>query len=679
MKLLLDKLKENPVVYIARDIERALGLDPDTEGYFIISNNTPFANLVSKNKKNVLLIESEKILDTHELLEHKLTTTFLKKNKISSVVVFKNTKKIESICSENYWKVLNPPAELSNSIEEKLSQLKILEDLSDLFLDYAILKCKNISWLGKKIVVQFNHSHTGSGTILIDSEEKLNTIKENFPEREARVAHFIEGPMFTSNNIVSDWGLFTGNISYQMTGMKPFTDRPFATIGNDWGVAEKMLTKTQKEYYKMIADSVGEKLKTLGWKGMFGIDVILDQEKDKLYLIEINARQTASSTFESKLQKKEGVNGTSVFDAHLASLLNLNLSMSEITKINSGSQIIQRILRDEKLKCSPSDILIDLRKENFNVIKYENINIESELFKVQSDESIMEEHKKLSEVGEKISRIILSSKKMLSKKAMDVIHNYLHLPISDKKVSCPYFNNRRIEARGGLRVFSGKGSVADIVEEVSIIEKKQKVNLKKLDKEGIKKFLVKNNIGIDCSGFVYHVLDTESQARHKGALVKNISFPFVKSLSRKILVKFRPVQNCGVVNFAHEKNSTLIKLKDAKPGDMIIILKSGNKKDRDHILIIDQVNYKTGECHTGKKDIEKKIESLHYAHSFAWSTDGKYGHGVKRGKIEILDIDKDILEQKWIENNETGEGNETFKHAKQAMSFYIKRLNAFFD
>jgi hypothetical protein len=39
-----------------------------------------------------------------------------------------------------------------------------------------------------------------------------------------------------------------------------------------------------------------------GWRGLFGIDVIKDLERNAIHLIEINARQPASTSFEAKLQ-----------------------------------------------------------------------------------------------------------------------------------------------------------------------------------------------------------------------------------------------------------------------------------------------------------------------------------------------------------------------------------------
>jgi hypothetical protein len=65
---------------------------------------------------------------------------------------------------------------------------------------------------------------------------------------------------------------------------------------------------------------------------------------------------------------------------------------------------------------------------------------------------------------------------------------------------------------------------------------------------------------------------------------------------------------------------------------------------------------------------------LFYAHSFAWSIDGKYNHGIKSGTIEITDISKSILEQIWTENGKRSEENETYLRAREAQTLQLKRL-----
>lgn len=410
MKALKLALKKQPVVYIARDLERALGLSKGYNDYYIITNSSSLAKSLVKHK-SVIALSADRLLDTHELLIHSRSKEIIKKLKNPLILVFKNTPLIEKNCQEHGWKLLNPPTVLSNKIEEKISQVEWLEELRKLLPPHQVTTCKNVQFKRKKFILQFNRAHTGSGTILIESEEQLKKLQQKFPNRPVRITEFIEGPMFTNNNIV--WGkkILCGNINYQITGLEPFTDRPFATIGNDWALPHKLLhEKLQNDYFK-IAEAVGKKLARDGWKGLFGVDVILDQKKKKLYLIEINARQPASTTFESQLQNSQLATQSSqlvtIFEAHLASLLGLKYNKEELIKIKDGGQIIQRVT--EKIKYQKYNIKNIIKKlENFkcNIITYKNRETGEDLIRIQSKKNFMEDHATLNKFGQQIKNTL---------------------------------------------------------------------------------------------------------------------------------------------------------------------------------------------------------------------------------------------------------------------------------
>ncbi len=398
MQSLIEKLSAQPIVYITRDIERALGLELDIPGYYIISNNTEFAKSVAKDRTNILLIEEEKLLDTWQLMENKQVKEHIEKLDNPNILVFKSTPQIERVCTENNWSLINPPTELSNKVEEKISQLEWLGELRKYLPEYSVKLCKNIEWEDHPFIIQFNRSHTGSGTILIQSTTQLKEVQEKFPEREARTAKYVPGPLFTNNNIVTKDKTLVGNISYQLTGLKPFTDREFATIGNDWGYG--YLTKEQKEGYIKIVNDIGNKLREQGWKGLFGVDIVAEEKTGKLYLIEINARQPASTSYESELQytKREN-NKITTFEAHLASLLDISID-ENLVEIYDGAQIVQRITK-EITSLPKIDSGVD-----FKIIEYENTKMESDLLRIQTPYSLTKSHNELNAKGKQIIDLI---------------------------------------------------------------------------------------------------------------------------------------------------------------------------------------------------------------------------------------------------------------------------------
>ncbi len=244
-------------------------------------------------------------------------------------------------------------------------------------------------------------------------------------------------------------------------------------------------------------------------------------------------------------------------------------------------------------------------------------------------------------------------------KARAMIDLYLALPVGTKP-SCPYFNNKRRRSRSKLRALVGKGSPAEIAEEAAIEAKFARLDIAAMATDKLKEFLVDQDLGIDCSGFAYHVLNSHSQET-RGRSIQS----FVKSarsgMFGPLLARLRPAENLGVSSFAHEKNSSAIRASEARPGDVVTFIGTGRDGMYNHILVV------TGIERTADGDTR-----LSYAHSYAWPSDGVFGHGVREG--DILVHGDDLLGGTWKEKGVTGSENYTYESARNAKSVSVRRL-----
>lgn len=248
----------------------------------------------------------------------------------------------------------------------------------------------------------------------------------------------------------------------------------------------------------------------------------------------------------------------------------------------------------------------------------------------------------------------------LSKQAQSIIDDYTSMQLGGQNVLCPYYNNKHAGVRAGLRVNIGKGSPKEIKEEAELVALKDKIQLNTLDQKALRVFLQKHNLGIECSGFVFHVLDAEMQARTGKTLKRHIAFPGTYNLLRVMIRKLRPVENTNVTILADRKNSHTILLEHVSPGDMIIMKGfTQGAGIRDHVLIVTEVDNNT----------------ITYAHSIRQSTDKADEHGVRYGRIIITDRQKPITAQQWIEQGKQGDRNKTWARAKHSRYCKIHRLN----
>ena len=261
--------------------------------------------------------------------------------------------------------------------------------------------------------------------------------------------------------------------------------------------------------------------------------------------------------------------------------------------------------------------------------------------------------------------------KTLSPRAMSVIEQYLHFRIGAAACSVPYFNNKTVRAKMALRAFVGKGSPKDIFDEAETFMVKNHLPAASLADESLKKILVDENIGIDCSGFAYYVLNAESEEMKKGSISKHASFVNCHGLLGKMRCSVRPAENCDVATLANDKNSSIVPLNEIRPGDMITMTGSSAEavkeggfvgSERDHILVIHQVEYQNFVPY-----------QLHYSHAVAYPEDGIYGSGVKQGVIAIVDINRVITAGKWSEGGKEGETNRIFMRAQRSKT-EVRRL-----
>lgn len=257
--------------------------------------------------------------------------------------------------------------------------------------------------------------------------------------------------------------------------------------------------------------------------------------------------------------------------------------------------------------------------------------------------------------------IVLFSMSSLSPAAQAIVQKYLELPLIGAKVNAPYFNNQRSKMRAGLAVMIGKGNPEDLALEAELAARTKNFPIATASEIDVKKFLVEQNLGVDCSAFAYYVLRYEGIAKHNKDLQSSLYFPQAKNLFRKLIVKLRPVENISVAVLGDDHNSRIISKSELQAGDLIFFWNTGLDKKLNHLLVVTDVNG----------------GSLIYAHSFRWRNEGQYDHGVRQGTISWTDPTTSLLEDSWIEKNQTRTNNDTFLHAQEAERFEIRRLNIF--
>ncbi|MGH7197091.1 MAG: ATP-grasp domain-containing protein [Candidatus Saccharimonadales bacterium] len=161
-----------------------------------------------------------------------------------------------------------------------------------------------------KFVVQDEESVGCRATFIIENQEDfleaVAALKESSSDRAAVVSEFIPGVVASTQVCITKYGTFNTGVQRQLVNSKhlcnPELEGTAKWCGGELGGNYPEIVNLQVQ---QIAHIVGSELASRGYKGIFGIDIIVTPE-NKVYAIEINARMTGYSQLISDMQAKQG-------------------------------------------------------------------------------------------------------------------------------------------------------------------------------------------------------------------------------------------------------------------------------------------------------------------------------------------------------------------------------------
>lgn len=227
---------------------------------------------------------------------------------------------------------------------------------------------------GGAFMLQDEESSGSKGTYAIrDEDDYVDAVKmlKKFSQGRSIVAsQFIHGEVSSIQVCITRYGIFSGGIQRQLVDSKYLCNTKLkgATrwCGGEIGGEYPDIVQHQAQE---IASVIGSELASHGYKGVFGVDLIVTPENE-VYAIEINARLTGYSHIISDMQM---LNGKIPF--MLLHTLELNNARYEVT----DSEALPSIARYKK----PASLLILNNQSNEDfVLKH---HIKPGLYKMAGD------------------------------------------------------------------------------------------------------------------------------------------------------------------------------------------------------------------------------------------------------------------------------------------------------
>ena len=271
-----------------------------------------------------------------------------------ALIVYKSSSKMERVCRENDWTLVASPLKFGKKLfEDKIKFRKILEEIGASPPPGEVLPAKNLDFyaLQKKygfpFVLQHPRRGGGKGTFFISSQDdwykavrKLHIqeiegeeIAEDISDLQVIVAKYIKGPSPSITGCVTRHGILSTNLQYQLIDIPELYNPEKGSglfCGHDWS-SSKFSPEIEKQAYNIV-EKVGKYFQKFGYKGIFGIDFVLNEEKQKLYVTESNPRLLGSFPVITMVQMRN--NEPPIMAFHLLEYLNADYEI-DVTQINA--------------------------------------------------------------------------------------------------------------------------------------------------------------------------------------------------------------------------------------------------------------------------------------------------------------------------------------------------------
>lgn len=309
IKNVINAKQVGPIFFVTPNPIYAIGLEKNIKSYFVIcSQKSDIVQYLRKEKIPVLCLDDDKIKNAGKILTNEKVIEYIKsrsKNNVANVITFKPSPTIQRVCKDNSFRYLGNDWKLNRDLEDKTKFVKVTEKLKISNANSKIIKLdKNNCSLdfsrNKKFVVQLPRGFSGNATFFIEDKNNFDEIFKKYKNRKVKLSEYFKGETYTINACVIGNEILISKPIFQITGLSSYNKNSFGgTCGNDYIYPKKLRKEQRKEIFD-CTKKVGDYIKKLGYKGIFGLDIVVNNKK--VNLIEINPRIIGSVSLFTKLQ-----------------------------------------------------------------------------------------------------------------------------------------------------------------------------------------------------------------------------------------------------------------------------------------------------------------------------------------------------------------------------------------
>lgn len=322
-----------PIFFVTNDVGRAIGLEKLLPNFHIVClDDHPLVDLLLKEGVSVFCLEkflgkmNVVFRNAGGILAHPAVLSFIKEKSLGkkpNICFFKPQSRIELLAKKYSFNLLGNTVSLNRKYEDKISFFNICQANNLPVPPGEIENCGKIDFkefsrkYGLPFVVQLGHGWAGNSTYFISCEEELLLLKQDKKTQKAKITRFIKGVTVLNNCVVFNGKVFVSQPALQIRPNDRLTSLSGGTGGRQWPAE---ISAEQKKTIILITKKIGGLMASDGYRGFFGLDFLIEEKTNSVFVSENNARLTASTSFYTKLELQHNLDYP-LFLFHLLSFL----------------------------------------------------------------------------------------------------------------------------------------------------------------------------------------------------------------------------------------------------------------------------------------------------------------------------------------------------------------------
>lgn len=249
------------------------------------------------------------------ILDNPEGKAFLKSTVDPILYLYFANRSVEKFLKKRKIKFVGTTTSKFFDLRSKIGFYRLLDKLGIKTPPHLYLKKKELDYqkLRSKFgdfVIQRETRGGGKGTVFVfredDFKRGLYKFQKLSDEKMLRVTKYISGASPSIIICLTSSGAIYSPLQYQILSPKNYVNPRLGQgqfVGHDWS-SSNFPPKVQKQA-QVIAEKLGNHLKDK-YRGIMGIDFILDEKREELYPIECNPRLLGSFPAFSMIQERQG-------------------------------------------------------------------------------------------------------------------------------------------------------------------------------------------------------------------------------------------------------------------------------------------------------------------------------------------------------------------------------------